>query len=233
MKEIVTAEIEAGEIQIDPKMICRLMGIDPDDIPEIYAGIIQKELEEIRNYRNIKGGFRISGNIEIVSPKGIFLYEGEEFRAGDQVAGRLKGSGMLAFYICTAGEEVSRRPGQMIASGNVPEGYVADLIGSLLVEGAADILHDRLRDEMMRKGLRITNRYSPGYCNWDVADQHKLFGFFPVDFCGVRLSDSALMIPVKSVSGVTGIGKKVRFHKYICHACNSVDCIYRNIKYAG
>jgi hypothetical protein len=31
---------------------------------------------------------------------------------------------------------------------------------------------------------------------------------------------------------VIGIGKEVSFNKYICHACSSVNCIYRNIKYA-
>ncbi|MCK7538940.1 MAG: hypothetical protein MZV63_52410 [Marinilabiliales bacterium] len=47
----------------------------------------------------------------------------------------------------------------------------------------------------------ITNRFSPGYCGWDVAEQHKLFSFFKDNFCGITLTESALMNPVKSVSG--------------------------------
>ncbi len=231
MSGVSITEIEPRNINIDPRVICALMGIDPDDIPEPYGEIIQRELDEMENYPNIKGGFRISGNIDIISPKGGFVIEGTEFGAGRQVVNNLKRSELFALYICTAGEEVSRRSRELMGQGNLLEGYVTDLVGSLLVEGAMDILHDRLQYDMESKGLKVTNRYSPGYCDWNVDEQHRLFSFFPEGFCGVRLSESALMNPVKSVSGVIGIGKEVRFNKYICHACSSVNCIYRNIKH--
>ena len=230
--EVSITEIKPWEIKIDERVLCGLMGIDPDDIPEPYGEIIRRELDEIDNYQNIKGGFNISGNIDIFSPKGIFVYEDKEFITGRQVANNLKNSELLALFICTAGEEVSHRSKELMSSGNLLEGYVADLVGSLLAEGAMDILQERLRNEMESKGLKITNRYSPGYCNWDVSEQHKLFSFFPEGFCGVRLSESALMNPVKSVSGVIGIGRNVSFNKYVCDACSEVDCIYRNSRFA-
>jgi hypothetical protein len=232
MSGVSITEIEPGDINIDPGVLCGLMGIDPVDIPEPYNEIIQRELDEMKNYPDIKGGLRISGNIDIISPKGVFVIEGTEFGAGSQVVNNLNRSELFALYICTAGEEVSRRSRELMRQGNLLEGYVTDLVGSLLVEGAMDIMHERLRNEMELKGLKVTNRYSPGYCDWNVNEQHKLFSFFPEDFCGVQLSESALMNPIKSVSGVIGIGKEVRFNKYICHACSSVNCIYRNIKYA-
>ncbi len=225
-------EIKPGKIRIDTKIIAELMGFDADNVPAPYDEIIQTELAETENYPNIKGGFMLSGNIEIIPPKGYFYFEGIKFNTGKLVIKNLKNSEKMAMFICTAGPEVSRRSGGLIDSGNLPEGYVADLVGSVLVEEAMDILQERLRVEFEQEGLRITNRYSPGYCDWKVDEQHKLFGIFPSDFCGVRLSESALMIPVKSVSGVIGIGKEVRFHKYICNACNKVNCIYRNIKYS-
>ena len=229
--EVSLSEIRPVEIKIDERVLCRLMGIDPDDIPEPYGEIIRRELDEIDNYQNIKGGFNISGNIDIFSPKGIFVYEDKEFITGRQVANNLKNSELLALFICTAGEEVSHRSKELMSSGNLLEGYVADLVGSLLAEGAMDILQERLRNEMESKGLKITNRYSPGYCNWDVSEQHKLFSFFPEGFCGVRLSESALMNPIKSVSGVIGTGRNVSYNKYVCDECSEVDCIYRNTRF--
>ena len=228
--EVSIAEIEPGEVNIDPRVICGLMGIDPDDIPEPYSEVIHREIQETVKYRNIKGGFRISNNINIIPRKGVFSFEGTQFLAGRQVVNNLKNSDFFTFYICTAGEEISRRARELMSSGKLLEGYVADMLGSLLVEGAMEIIHKRLRDEMESKGLKVTNRYSPGYCDWKVDEQHKLFSFFPEGFCGVRLSESALMNPIKSVSGVIGIGKEVRFNKYACHACTSINCIYRNIK---
>jgi len=110
------------------------------------------------------------------------------------------------------------------------KGYIYDVIGSEIVEAAADLLQNDLEKNMLGKGKKITNRYSPGYCSWDVAEQHKLFQLIPDNFCGIRLTPSALMNPVKSISGFIGIGKDVRNNPYTCRLCNQRDCVYRNIK---
>ena len=84
-----------------------------------------------------------------------------------------------------------------------------------------------LQMEMISGGKKITNRYSPGYCGWDVAEQHKLFQLIPDNFCGVRLNESSLMNPEKSVSGIIGIGENVKYNPYTCRICDMKDCIYR------
>jgi hypothetical protein len=61
-----------------------------------------------------------------------------------------------------------------------------------------------------------------------VADQHKLFSFFPANCCGISLTDSALMHPIKSVSGIIGLGKEVKFREYTCDLCSQVECFHRN-----
>jgi len=38
------------------------------------------------------------------------------------------------------------------------------------------------------------------------------------------------MKPVKSVSGIIGIGRDVKYAPYQCHACEDKNCIYRNRK---
>jgi hypothetical protein len=52
----------------------------------------------------------------------------------------------------------------------------------------------------------------------------------PDNFCGIRLTPSALMDPVKSVSGFIGIGNDVRFNPYTCNLCDMKDCIYRKVR---
>lgn len=75
----------------------------------------------------------------------------------------------------------------------------------------------------------ITNRFSPGYCHWNVSDQHKLFSLFDEAPRGVTLTDSALMNPVKSISGVIGICENVKYKDYHCRLCKSKDCTYRKV----
>lgn len=225
--------INPGEIEINLKLIARLMGLDPENIPEPYGELIQTEILESEKYRNIKGGYIISDNISIDPSAGIFNYGNVEFSAGMEVVGDLTNSDSLALFVCTAGEEVTLRSKELMGSGKHLEGYIADLTGSVLVEEAMDIVHGKLKRIVSMAGLQVTNRYSPGYCHWNVIEQQKLFHFIPVGFCGIKLSASSLMYPIKSVSGVIGIGKSVIFRKHRCNACTKTDCIYRNIKYAG
>ena len=116
---------------------------------------------------------------------------------------------------------------QMLRIGDPVMSYFIDNIASVTTEHITDLLHDRIGQKMTEQGLKITNRYSPGYCNWSVSEQHLLFSLLPQNFCGVTLTDSALMLPIKSVSGVVGIGESVEWKDYICDRCGMKDCTHR------
>jgi hypothetical protein len=107
------------------------------------------------------------------------------------------------------------------------ERYVYDVLGSAIAEAAADRLQEVIAWEAANGGEKITNRYSPGYCHWDVADQHSLFSLLGDSPCGITLTSSALMKPVKSISGLIGIGPKVHYRDYQCSRCRFKNCIYR------
>lgn len=221
--------IEASQIVINPATLAKIMGLDPNNIPEPYSGLINDELEMVKSYENIRGGYRIIEKIQLDSQNSHIIIDDITFHAGKQVVHYLKHAEMLAFFVCTAGREITDRSKKLNADGHYLEGYIADIIGSLLVEAAMNLVHDKLKIEMEKEGLNVTNRYSPGYCHWNVAEQHVLFSMLPENFCGITLSDSALMNPIKSVSGVIGIGKNVRFSQYVCNACPDRDCLYRNL----
>jgi len=115
-----------------------------------------------------------------------------------------------------------------MAAGDTLKGYVVDVVGSEIVEFAVDRIHHDLGVRMDGEGLRITNRFSPGYCNWSVREQEGLFRWFPEQYAGIRLSESSLMHPTKSVSGVIGIGSRVKQNPYLCNVCSEEMCIYRD-----
>jgi len=51
----------------------------------------------------------------------------------------------------------------------------------------------------------------------------------PEGFCGVRLCESGLMLPIKSVSAVVGIGPEVERRDYGCALCRKADCYKRRL----
>lgn len=75
-------------------------------------------------------------------------------------------------------------------------GYLADSIGSELVESAVDRLEAIIAQIVTLEDLGYTNHFSPGYCEWNVAGQHQLFSLLPKAMCGITLTPSALMIPM-------------------------------------
>jgi hypothetical protein len=89
-------------------------------------------------------------------------------------------------------------------------------------------VHKEIKRDMETDGLKITNRYSPGYCGWPVSDQQILFALMGQNICDIRLSESSLMMPVKSVSGIIGAGMHVKSKGYSCAACDTEYCLYRD-----
>lgn len=175
------------------------------------------------------GGYCI-GRIDTLDGRaGVLTVEGVRFEVGAQVCGYLKEAEKAALFLCTAGALFSDEAHALNAAGDFMEAYIIDAIGSLAVEQAMDRIHRALGEEQAACGLKITNRYSPGYCNWPLRDQRPLFRLVGENPTGIELSESCLMHPIKSVSGVIGIGAKARRRAYGCVICQNKTCIYRKI----
>lgn len=147
------------------------------------------------------------------------------FHIGKTIARQLRGSETFAFFAATAGSEFETFQHTLQKEDDMLKIYIADSLGSIIAEKTADCMESALAASIEEKGWKHTNRYSPGYCGWEVAEQQKLFSLFPVASpCGIRLTESSLMIPIKSVSGVIGIGSTVRKLEYTCGLCTYENC---------
>jgi hypothetical protein len=116
----------------------------------------------------------------------------------------------------------------MTAGGDMLRAFMADALGSVMAERCADAMERSLQESIDKLSWHRTNRFSPGYCGWHVSGQHVLFPFFgSPNACDVTLNESALMTPIKSVSGVIGLGSHVRRLDYSCGLCDMKDCFKR------
>jgi hypothetical protein len=147
---------------------------------------------------------------------------------GVQIANYMKDAEYLALFVCTAGTIFTELTERYNQKNDYLEAFVADAIGSLTVEKAMDQIQMQLEQSMQAENLQISNRYSPGYCGWPVADQRELFEQIGVPV-PVSLTESCLMLPIKSVSGIMGVGARVRKRPYACQICKNKNCTYRKI----
>jgi hypothetical protein len=217
------------ELIIDRIEMTAILGFGSGELPEPFPEYMDEVFRIASTLNDIRTGYILVDDFEIVDNKQIVI-DNLVFNAGRLICNELKGSQKLALFVCTAGEKISKISKELMAGENPVLGYVYDLMGSFIAEAAGDRMQQFIKEEASKENMFISNRYSPGYCDWSVQDQHKLFSFFNGNSVGVTLTDSALMHPVKSISGVIGIGEDVEFREYRCAICTSKTCTLRKLR---
>ena len=205
----------------------RFMGYKEGESHDHISALVEELFSECSSLCDIRAEYRIFDSISFMQTGRSLAIGKQVFSIDKIVYGQLKLSDSIAVFAVTAGPGPGEKTRSLMMEGDPLKGYICDVIGSEIVEAAADLMQEDLKVSMMKDGRKITNRFSPGYCGWDVSEQHKLFSLMPYNYCGIQLTPSALMEPVKSVSGFIGIGEKVRFLPYTCSLCDMKDCIYR------
>lgn len=153
-----------------------------------------------------------------------------DFEMGNIILRQLRGSEAFALFVCTSGLEFETYQQRLKELGDMVRVFIADALGSVIAEKCADQMEKALQESIDKLGWKHTNRFSPGYCGWHVSQQQLLFPLFQGHTCGVKLTDSSLMIPIKSVSGIIGLGEKVRKLEYTCGLCDFKQCYKRKKK---
>ena len=93
--------------------------------------------------------------------------------------------------------------------GDLMEAFIADGIGSALAEEIVSYGQSEVERLLGYWDLKVSNSYSPGYCDWNVQEQRQFFSLLPENFCKVVLTESCLMLPIKSVSTLMGAGMSI------------------------
>ncbi len=134
----------------------------------------------------------------------------------------------VAVALCTIGEALERRVAELWETRELPLASMLDSVGSGAVESLAEYVNDVLCQQGL-PALKVTNRISPGYADWDVAEQPRLFALCPGDAIGVVLNEVCVMTPGKSISLMAGAGRAARVDHYFsqCARCWMRDCAYR------
>ena len=226
----ILLELGITDISIKKKNIERLLGYDETDKEPMVSEIIAKYLAKLPEMIDPRAGYIIKHVSGIDSKAGLLEVDGKEFSIKRIIASQMKGADHIAAFVCTIGNSLEKLSRELMDKGEALEGYILDLIGSEVAEGIAEYLHKNVEQLSLSNRLQVSNRFSPGYCGWDVKEQNKLFDLFQQPCCGITLNSSSLMNPIKSVSGIIGIGPSVKFAPYSCSKCDDEYCIYRNKK---
>lgn len=225
----VEYKINTDELNIECSELLEMLQVTDFSPHNPVVSEATEVFDKLYEIANIRGGYVVYDNIVLDKEKGVINIKDKQLYPQPQVCGYMKGAEMLAVFVCTAGEGFTEIAKGYNKEGEYLKGFIADTMGSLTVEKAMNLIQERIEREYLSYGLKITNRYSPGYCFWEVNDQQQLFSLLPNNPCNINLSNSCLMTPIKSVSGIIGIGKDVKKRGYACSKCTNKNCLYKQI----
>lgn len=98
-----------------------------------------------------------------------------------------------------------------------------------MIEEYCDQVCRKLKEDYEARGLFLRPRFSPGYGDFPLDCQERLLDSLEAGKrIGIKLTDSLLMMPSKSVTAVMGAGSRpcgcdVRG----CEVCGKSNCLYR------
>jgi cobalamin-dependent methionine synthase I len=135
----------------------------------------------------------------------------------------------VAGAVVTIGRGLEQRVAALWEARELPLAAMLDSVGSGAVESLAEHVNDVLCQEGIARGVKVTNRISPGYGGWDVAEQPLLFRMVSGAPVGVTLNEMCFMSPEKSITLLVGAGPDARVDHYFsqCARCWMAACAYR------
>ncbi|MFC1870438.1 vitamin B12 dependent-methionine synthase activation domain-containing protein [Chloroflexota bacterium] len=162
---------------------------------------------------------------DVVSVKGSIVTIEDSIQFKSKVIARLlEPCEKVAVFALTIGNHLEEMVSYLAENGFMLQATVLDAVGSGAAEQMAVSMEDRIRKLASLEGLSASRRFSPGYCDWAVSQQKMVFQALGGDSAGIVLTESSLMIPQKSVSGIIGLAKGNIEDYNPCHTCKKREC---------
>ena len=229
-KNIFEFDFTFEEVELTDEELIITMGYSIKNVPDYIKDTVTQTVQLLKSHSKPKGGFIILSDNKFKIERDCFYINNTCFNTEKIITRYFKKTEYFAILLATIGNQAETLSKQFINQNDLLMGYSLDIASSELVEKTIALVELKLNQIINKFNLGTTNRYSPGYCGWNVSDQHKLFSFLPANFCGITLNNSAMMIPIKSVSAVVGIGKNAVKEEYECEICDIDFCYKRDRK---
>jgi hypothetical protein len=223
----------APVIQVDPAEYKRLLGFPRDYEWDGRS----RELAEWAQAWYAENGHpwiyaRQAANLEIVQD--AIRIEGVNFVSTrlQDILNRAEADGAILVAV-GAGIEVDCATQQLWREEKPDEYFFLEMYGSAVVEHLVASAGARLCAWAEEGGMAVLPHYSPGYPEWDIADQPRLLqlvhGALP---CPIRALDSGMLSPKKTLLAVFGLTHQTtglaRLTDLVpCANCSLTPCQFR------
>lgn len=211
--------------QIDRKEVCHYIGYDAGHKPPVrISSLIDEYIENVHHLIESSYSYVIR-DVEWIQEFRVFI-EGSIILESKVIARLLEQCHKVAMFLMTIGNHLEETACRLAEDGLILQSAVLDAIGSNAAERIADSIQSEIKGVVGEQGFVISPRFSPGYCDWDIRQQQMIFRAVDGGPLGIYLTETCLMIPRKSISGIIGIGTpESNVANYNpCKTCHKRDC---------
>jgi len=224
------------QLKIDEKEVLRYQGCHNNKLQKAHNAITKITREEIERGHHLFEPKGISSPVKIkqisFSSGRVDLKNGISLNFSPSIMNLLKGVSYLVLGVATIGDCLENKVSELFSQGEYPRAIALDAVGTVSVRSLSHYMRSLVCQEVKEQNLQTTKYFSPGSADWDISQQKNIFQIIPVDKIGVKLTESYMMIPQKSLSWVMGIGKEIITASKgndSCKICLAENCQFRKI----
>lgn len=205
---------------IDRDEVLRYLGYKRGIIYDEIWSLINKSIEEIKNYINYRYTYKIfdikidNSEVKIIGSTLVFK--------GRDIAEHLKDSKMCAVLAVTLGSEIETKI-KYYEKVNLTKALILDACASTAIEWICEEVQSLIKEEAKIYGLGITYRYSPGYGDFPIDIQSKILNVLETQKnIGLTVTEENILIPRKSITAIIGFqDKNIVSNHPGCRKCNN------------
>jgi hypothetical protein len=219
--------IRGLDIKLEAEHVLKGQGIEPS---RASSRLLEAAAEILEEVKPLIEPAAIICNLPVHDFQHQSIYfEGGHFE-GPLVSRSLAGASEISLALCTIGPKLEERMEELMAADMV-KGLALDGAGTAAIGLVSHAVRNKIVSAAESRGLKMGMKAQPGQEGWPIEQQRVLFSILPAKKINVRLTDSCLMIPRKSVTFVIPFGNDLCEDAVPCDFCSKRDrCQWRKEK---
>jgi hypothetical protein len=222
-------------LHLDTDLILRGQGVDPARARQRFTPLLSAAEEALKLGQPLIQPTALVHNLPVeASHHERLSLVGGGLLSGPAITRFLAPAQEIVAIICTIGDQLEILISKAMKSEPVL-GMALDGLANGAVENLGMEVCRHYERIAIQRGWQCSLPVSPGMNGWPLADaQRQLFALLDSSIVGVQLTDSAVMLPLKSASMILGLGENVTAQGGPCDFCNlRQTCRYRETYSSG
>ena len=211
-------------MQVNRKEILRYLGYRGKPADKKVLSLVESclsELERTAQPKSTCAWYDAAVQGEEVSFAGLCI-------RSEKLAAHLRGCSRAVVFAATLGTGVDRLMARYERI-DMSRAVVMQASAAALIEAYCNERCEQLAREAAVQGYFLRPRFSPGYADFSIQYQRELLRLLDAaKTIGLSMTESCMLVPVKSVTAVIGLTReKSLCAQHKCAVCDKKDCPFR------